>query len=63
MERKYTEEANKFCRAIERLSARPANMDNLECYLQQHFAEWLKCYADTPEDMAAEITAFADMDI
>lgn len=63
IERKYTEEASRFCRAIERLAARPANMDNFELYLSLHFSDWLKKMANTPEDISFEVQFFADMDI
>lgn len=55
--------ARQFCKAIKTLAEKPANLDNLESYLSQHFDEWLKKFAATPEDMAAEMKAFADMEI
>lgn len=57
------EYAKQFCEAIKTLAENPANLDNLESYLSQHFYEWLKKFAATPEDMAAEMKAFADMKI
>ena len=57
------EYAKQFCKAIKTLAEKPANLDNLESYLSQHFYEWLKKFAATPGDMAAEMKAFADMKI
>lgn len=59
-----TEEyARRFCKAIKTLAEKPANLDNLESYLSKHFNEWLRKFASTPEDMVAEMKAFADMKI
>ena len=63
LERDTAEYAKQFCEAIKTLAENPANLDNLESYLSQHFYAWLKKFAATPEDMAAEMKAFADMEI
>ncbi len=60
---RYTEYAKAFCEAIKTLAEEPANLDNLESYLSRHFDGWLKKFAATPEDIAAELKAFADMEI
>ena len=52
-----------FCNAIRTLASKPECIDNLECYLSHHFAEWLEKYASTPKDMACEMLEFANMDI
>ena len=61
--KKYTIEAAQFCNAIRELASKPENLQNLESYLGYHFDKWLEKYASTPEDMAAEMSSFAHMDI
>ena len=61
--KKYTIEAEQFCNAIRELANKPENLQNLESYLGYHFDKWLEKYASTPEDMAAEMSSFAQMDI
>lgn len=63
MKRKYADVAADFVKAIEEIAKKPDNLENLESYLSIHFAEWLSKYANTPEEMAAEIKSFATMDI
>ena len=60
---KYAVEAAQFCDAIRELANKPENLQNLESYLGYHFDKWLEKYASTPEDMAAEMLIFAQMDI
>ena len=60
---KYAVEAAQFCDAIRELANKPENLQNLESYLGYHFDKWLEKYASTPEDMAAEMSNFAQMDI
>ena len=55
--------AETFCNAIRLFADKPDNLNNLESYLIQHFPEWLKKYARTPEELAAELMFFASMDI
>lgn len=55
--------ARQFCKAIKLLAEKPANLDNLESYLSQHFDEWLAKYARTPEELTAEMKNFAEMRI
>lgn len=52
-----------FVNAIKTIANKPENLDNLESYLSYHFAVWLEKYANTPEDMAAEMREFAEMEI
>lgn len=52
-----------FCNAIRILASKPENLENLECYLSHHFAEWIEKFASTPDDMACEMLEFANMDI
>lgn len=49
--------------AIKRLAENPQNLENLQSYLEQHFTIWLERYANTPENMAAEILSFSNMEI
>ena len=60
---KYEKEAEIFVNAIRKLSINPENMENLESYLSRHFKAWLEKYADTPEGIAGEMKAFAEMEI
>lgn len=55
--------AAQFVAAIRTIAEKPQNLDNLESYLSRHFPAWLSKYASTPEDMAAEMTEFAEMEI
>ena len=61
--KKYTIEAAQFCNAICELANKPENLQNLESYLEYHFDKWMEKYASTPEDMAAEMSNFAQMEI
>ena len=61
--KKYTIEAAQFCNAIRELANKPENLQNLESYLEWHFETWLEKYANTPDDMAAEMSNFAQMEI
>lgn len=58
---KYNEEARTFCEAIKTLASKPENLDNLESYLSYSFDLWLKKWANTPGNMAAEMREFAEM--
>ena len=60
---KYTSEAEQFCNAIRELANKPENLQNLESYLSWHFDKWLEKFASTPDDMAAEMSNFAQMEI
>ena len=59
----YTHTAAQFAAAIKTIAEKPENLDNLEHYLSYHFAAWLNKFASTPENIAAELQAFAEMDI
>ena len=61
--KKYTIEAAQFCNAIRELANKPENLQNLESYLEWHFDKWMEKYANTPEDIAAEMSNFAQMEI
>lgn len=50
-----------FAAAIKVLASKPENLENLENYLSQHFATWLEKYANTPENIVAELKAFSGM--
>ncbi len=63
MERKYEQTAKQFCEALRAIAGKPENLDNLERYLSNHFVEWMNKYANTPENIVAELKNFADMDI
>ena len=60
---KYEKQAAEFCEAIRTLANNTENLENLESYLSYHFAEWMNKYANTPENITAELKSFADLDI
>ena len=60
---KHDQTAAQFAAAIKTLAEKPENLDNLEHYLSQHFAAWLDKFASTPENITAELQAFAEMNI
>ena len=51
--------AHDFIEAIKELSSNQDALDNLECYLSWHFDEWLKTYANYPENITYELKSFA----
>ena len=55
--------AEDFVNAIKTIANKPENLDNLESYLSYHFAVWLERYANTPDNIAAEMREFAEMEI
>lgn len=61
-ERAATEAAD-FVGAIKLIATKPDNLDNLESYLTYSFDKWLKTWANSPENIAAEMKAFAEMEI
>ena len=61
--RKHEQTAKQFCEALRTIAGKPENLDNLESYLSYNFAEWINKYANTPENITAELKSFADMDI
>ena len=63
MERKHEQTAREFCNALRTIAGKPENLDNLESYLSHHFAEWMNKHANTPENIAAELKLFAEMEI
>ena len=60
---KYDHTAAQFAAAIKTLAEKPENLNNLEHYLSRHFSAWLDKFANTPENITAELQAFAEMDI
>lgn len=61
--RKYEKQAEKFCEAIRTLANKPENLNNLESYLSYGFDKWLTTWANSPENIAAEMKEFAEMEI
>ena len=61
--RKYEKQAAEFCEAIRTLAGNTGNLENLESYLSRHFSEWISKWANSPEDLAAEMKEFAEMEI
>ena len=60
--RKHEQTAKQFCEALQTIAGKPENLENLENYLSYHFAEWMNKYANTPENISAELKNFADME-
>ena len=52
-----------FVNAIKTIANKPENLNNLEWYLSNHFSVWLEKFANTPEDIAAEMREFAEMEV
>lgn len=61
--REHEQIAAEFVKAIKTIAEKPENLENLESYLSYHFEKWLTVRADTPENITAELKAFADMDM
>ena len=58
-----TECAKVFIEAIKTIAEKSENIDNFECYLENHFDVWMGKYAHTPEGLAYEMKSFAEMEI
>lgn len=63
MERKHEQTAKEFCEALKTIAGKPENLENLEIYLSIHFSKWLDKFANTPENITAELKQFAEMDV
>ena len=61
--KQYEAEAHKVVEAIKTIASKPANLDNLESYLSQHFDKWLEKYGSTPDGLAEELASFATMEV
>lgn len=61
MKYKHEHTAKQFVAAIKTIAEKPQNLDNLELYLSLHFQLWLDRFANTPEDITAEMQEFANM--
>ena len=61
--RKHEQTAKQFCEALQTIAGKPQNLENLKFYLSMHFPEWLEKFANTPENIAAELKLFAEMEI
>ena len=61
MERKHEQTAKQFCEALRTIAGKPENLENFELYLSMHFPEWLEKFANTPENITAELRQFAEM--
>lgn len=63
MKRKHEQTAKLFCEALQTIAGKPENLENLETYLSIHFSKWLDKFANTPENITAELKQFAEMDV
>ena len=57
----YEDLALAFGDAIKKLAADEDHLNNFLSYLTQHFPEWLRKYANTPEGLVSEFREFANM--
>ena len=55
--------AKELCAAIRTLAENPERLENFESYLSYHFETWFEKYANTPENLVAEIKQFAEMEV
>lgn len=55
--------AERFVNSIKIIAGKEENLENLKAYLSHHFLEWTEKYVATPEDLTAELEAFAKMEI
>lgn len=58
---KHEKIANEFIQNLKNLVENEKNLSNFKSYLSWHFDEWLKKYANTPEDITAETKGFASI--
>lgn len=63
MDSQHEQTAAEFITALKTLAERPENLNNFQLYLSIHFSEWLKRFANTPEDITTELKHFAELDI
>ena len=61
MKRKHEQTAKQFCEALRTIAEKPENLENFELYLSMHFPKWLEKFANTPENITAELRQFAEM--
>ena len=54
--------ANIFTESIKRLAENPAKLENLNCYLSNHFDNWIKKFANTAEGLTSEIKCFSEIE-
>ena len=59
----YEDLAIQLGQAIDKLSKNQDNLNNFISYLTYNFPEWLKKFANTPEDLVSEFTNFANMNM
>lgn len=60
-ETQYEDLALRLGDAIKKLAADEDHLNNFISYLTSHFPEWLRKYANTPEDLVSEFHEFANM--
>ena len=58
---RYQEQAKALCNALKAMTNNEYSIENFESYLSYHFDTWLRMYANTPDDMTAEIQHFANI--
>ena len=61
MDAKYENEAKLFCEAIQTLAENDYALQNLYHYLSYHFEKWIKEYANSPIEIAAELKMFSEI--
>lgn len=55
--------AEMFTTAIKSIADKPDNLENLEFYLSYHFDDWVKNFANSPENLVSEMKNFSEMNI
>lgn len=58
----YEQEARIFCNSVLKLAGNENNLQNLESYLSRHFEAWMIKFANSPENIAAELEDFSNME-
>lgn len=56
---RYEELATRFGNAILALAEKPENLFNMESYLSEHFKDWLRRDASSPDGLVEELELFA----
>ena len=60
-ESNYEDLAMQLGEAIQKLANNEDALFNFESYLTQHFPEWCRKYANTPEGLVSEFREFANI--
>lgn len=53
--------AKELANVLREFAEKPQNIDNFECYLENHFIAWERTFANTPKKMIGDMKNFAEM--